>query len=119
MESLCYKDSTKATRYAINFNCHTHRTSWNDQALTCQYYKGLPDRLKDEIARVGKPADLHSLQDLVATLDQRYWERQSEKPALRCFDPDATSNFPLFTCMSIVAGRSQAFFFAIQAWQLV
>jgi hypothetical protein len=34
--------------------------------------------LKDEIARLGKPSDLKSLQDLVATLDQRYWERQSE-----------------------------------------
>ena len=47
-------------------------------ALARQYYKGLPDRLKDEIARIGKPAGLRPLQDLVATLDQRYWERQSE-----------------------------------------
>ena len=47
-------------------------------ALGHQYYKGLPDRLKDEIARIGKPAGLRPLQDLVATLDQRYWERQSE-----------------------------------------
>jgi hypothetical protein len=47
-------------------------------AVTRQYYKALPDRLKDEIARIGKPTDLHDLQDLVATLDQRYWERQSE-----------------------------------------
>ena len=43
-----------------------------------QFYKGLPDRLKDEIARLGKPSGLKALQDMVATLDQRYWERQSE-----------------------------------------
>jgi Retrotransposon gag protein len=78
LEALRYKDSTKATRYTIDFNRHGHRTGWNDQALTRQFYKGLPDRLKDEIARVGKPTTLQSLQDLVATLDQRYWERQTE-----------------------------------------
>jgi hypothetical protein len=78
LESLRYKDSGKATRYTIEFNRHSYRTGWNDQALARQYYKGLPDRLKDEISRVGKPADLVGLQELVATLDQRYWERQSE-----------------------------------------
>jgi hypothetical protein len=75
---LRYKDSTKAARYTIDFNRHAHRTGWNDTALARQYYKGLPDHLKDEIARLGKPAGLTPLQDLVATLDQRYWERQSE-----------------------------------------
>lgn len=78
IEALKYKDSTKATRYTIDFNRHAHRTGWNDMALTRQYYKGLPDRLKDEIARVGKPVTLQTLQDLVATLDQRHWERQAE-----------------------------------------
>jgi len=28
--------------------------------------------------RIGKPATLLELQDLISTLDQRYWERQSE-----------------------------------------
>jgi len=46
--------------------------------LAHQYYKGLPERLKDEIACIGKPAELHPLQELVATLDQCYWEHQSE-----------------------------------------
>jgi hypothetical protein len=78
LEGLRYKDSTKATRYTIDFNCHTRRTGWNEQALARCYYKGLPDRLKDEIARIGKPSGLQSLQELVSTLDQRYWEHQSE-----------------------------------------
>jgi hypothetical protein len=78
IENLKYKDSTKATRYTIDFNRHAHRTGWNDVALNRQYYKALPDRLKDEISRLGKPSTLRGLQDLVATLDQRYWERQSE-----------------------------------------
>lgn len=78
LEALRYKDSSKATRYNLEFNRHSRRTGWNELALARHYYKGLPDRLKDEIARIGKPAGLIGLQDLVSTLDQRYWERQSE-----------------------------------------
>ena len=78
LEFLRYKDTSKATRYTLDFNRHAYRTGWNDQALSRCYYKGLPDRLKDEIARVGKPSNLLALQDLASTLDQRYWERQLE-----------------------------------------
>jgi hypothetical protein len=78
LEALRYKDSTKATCYTIDFNRHSRHTGWNEQVLARQYYKGLPDQLKDEIARIGKPAGLKPLQDLVATLDQCYWEHQSE-----------------------------------------
>ena len=78
LELLRYKDSTKAARYTINFNQHAYRTGWNDAALTRQYYKGLPDRLKDELSRIGKPVRLQALQDLIAMLDQHHWERQSE-----------------------------------------
>jgi len=78
IENLRYRDSGKAVKYSLEFNRHARKTGWNDTALVRQYYKGLPDRLKDEIARVGKPADLIQLQNLVQVLDQRYWERQSE-----------------------------------------
>ena len=50
LESLRYKDSTKATRYTLDFNRHSRRTGWNESALSRHFYKGLPDRLKDEIA---------------------------------------------------------------------
>ena len=78
LEQLFYNDVTKVTQYTIDFNRHAHRTGWNDQALAHQYYKGLPDRLKDELACIGKPVTLRGLQDLATILDQHYWERQSE-----------------------------------------
>ena len=78
LEGLHYRDQTKAARYTVSFNQHASRTGWNDRALARQYYKGLPDRLKDDIARFGKPTTLRALQDLVTALNQRYWERQSE-----------------------------------------
>ena len=90
IEALRYKDSSKAPRYTLEFNRHARRTGWNDAALARLYYKSLPDRLKDEIARLGKPTTLRELQDLVATLDQRYWERQSEISRDR--KPAASSN---------------------------
>lgn len=78
LESLRYRDSSKATKYTLDFNRYARRTGWNESALTRSFYKGLPDRLKDEIARIGKPTRLTTLQTLVATLDQRHWERQAE-----------------------------------------
>jgi len=38
----------------------------------------LPDRLKDELTRIGKAEMLIPLQHQVQVLDQRYWERQAE-----------------------------------------
>jgi len=78
LEALKYKENTKAACYTIEFNRHAHCTGWNEVALACQYYKGLLERLKDEIARIGKPAELRPLQELVTMLDQRYWECQSK-----------------------------------------
>ena len=92
LEALQYDDSTQATRYNIDFNRHSHRTGWNEQALSHQYYVGLPDRLKDELARIGKPTGLKPLQDLVAMLDQRYWERQSEISRQESPTPSPTSD---------------------------
>jgi len=96
LEALRCKDSAQVTRYTLDFNRYGRRTGWNEQALARQYYKGLPDRLKDEIARVGKPAGLLDLQTLVATLDRRYWERQSEitRDKKSSSNPSSSSNKP-------------------------
>ena len=55
LKNLRYKDSGKAVKYSLDFNCDAPRTGWNDSALYRQFYKGLPDQLKDELARIGKP----------------------------------------------------------------
>jgi hypothetical protein len=78
LESLRYRDSSRASRYTIDFNYHAPHTGWNDQALSRLYYKGLPERLKDKLSHLERPSGLHALQDLVHLLDQRYWERRLE-----------------------------------------
>ena len=49
-----------------------------DSALRHLFYSGLPDHLKDEIARVGKPLTLHGLRALCQEIDTHYWEHKDE-----------------------------------------
>jgi len=78
IENLRYKDTGKAVKYTLDFNRDAPCTGWNDKALYRQFYKGLPDRLKDELTQIGKPETLIPLQHQVQVLDQRYWERQAK-----------------------------------------
>jgi len=51
---------------------------YGDGALRRLFYSSLPDRLKDEIARVGKPLTLHGLRALCQEIDAHYWECKDE-----------------------------------------
>jgi len=62
LEHLRMKDSYRVTRYIIDFNRLASQVQdYGDGALCRLFYSGLPDRLKDEIARVGKPLTLNGL----------------------------------------------------------
>ena len=41
-------------------------------------YNSLPDCIKDEVSRVGKPPTLSELHSLAQSIDVRYWECKSE-----------------------------------------
>jgi len=47
---------------------------YGDGMLCHLFYSGLPDRLKDKMARVGKPLTLHGLRALCQEIDAHYWE---------------------------------------------
>jgi len=79
LEHLQMKDAHRVTRYIVDFNRLASQVQdYGDGALRCLFYSGLPDRLKDEIARVGKPLTLHGLRALCQEIDARYWERKDE-----------------------------------------
>jgi len=79
LKHLRMKDSYRVTWYIVDFNCLASQVQdYGDGALHCLFYSGLPDRLKDEIARVGKPLTLNGLQALCQEIDTRYWERKDE-----------------------------------------
>jgi len=73
------KDAHRITRYIVDFNQLALQVQdYGDGTLHRLFYSGLPDRLKDEIARVGKPLTLHGLRALCQEIDVRYWERKDE-----------------------------------------
>jgi len=79
LEHLRMKDAHRITRYIVDFNRLASQVQdYGDGALRRLFYSGLPDRLKDEIARVGKPLTLHGLRALCQEIDTRYWERKDE-----------------------------------------
>jgi len=79
LEHLWMKDAHRITRYIVDFNRLASQVQdYGDGALCHLFYSGLPDRLKDEIARVGKPLTLHGLRALCQEINTRYWERKDK-----------------------------------------
>ena len=78
LEALKMRDNQRITKYNSLFNRYAALVDWGHSALRHQYYKGLPPRIKDEIAHVGKPTTLNSLRTLAQSIDSRYWARQGE-----------------------------------------
>lgn len=68
-----------AVTYTAEFQQHATLTQWGDEAICDQYYMGLKDHVKDEIARADKPDDLKEMIELAQKIDNRYYERQLEK----------------------------------------
>jgi len=79
LEHLWMKDVHHVTQYIVDFNRLASQVQdYGDGALRHLFYSGLPDRLKDEIARVGKPLTLHGLWALCQEINACYWERKDE-----------------------------------------
>ena len=76
---LRMKSSDRIVRYMIRFNRLASQLAWGDAALRHQFYRGLPDRLKDEMAKMGYENTLMGVRNAAQRLDQRYWTRELEK----------------------------------------
>jgi hypothetical protein len=70
---------SSAAKYKAEFQSLSARVSWNDEALAAQFYQGLKDAVKDEIARQDRPKSLSSMIELAIKIDTRIWERQMER----------------------------------------
>ncbi|TAQ86995.1 hypothetical protein B7494_g4699 [Chlorociboria aeruginascens] len=69
------KQKGSAATYTAEFQRDALRTKWNDAALCAQYYKGLKDKVKNEIAREGKPTELIAMIKKATDIDNRLYER--------------------------------------------
>ena len=79
LENLRMTEGQRIAKYITQFNRLATQVRWGTAALRYQFYKGLPDRLKDRISEVGKPETLEGLRNLAQSLDHRYWERKAEQ----------------------------------------
>jgi len=78
LEALVMKENQKIAKYVVTFNRLATQVQWDNNALRHSFYRGLPNRIKDQIANVGKPDTLQDLRTLAQNIDHRYWERKSE-----------------------------------------
>jgi len=63
-----------AAKYSAEFQRIAALTDWDDDALVLQYYWGLSEGIKDEIARRDRPEELQEMIDTSINIDSRQWE---------------------------------------------
>ena len=79
LNHLCMKDTHCVNRYVVDFNWIASQVrGYSDGALHHHFYSGLPDRIKDEISRIGKLHTLDSLWAVAQEIDAWYWECKEE-----------------------------------------
>jgi len=79
LDHLSMKDHHRVNKYLVEFNRYASQVKgYGEGALRHMFYNGLPDRIKDEVSRVGKPRTLFELRTLAQTIDACYWECKTE-----------------------------------------
>lgn len=73
------KHSDRINNYLVKFNENATKVGWDDNSLMFQFYRGLPDRLKDQFSHHGKPELLTEMKTKAQEYDARYWARKEEK----------------------------------------
>ena len=86
------KSSQCIAKYIVEFNRLVTIMGWDGCTLQHQFYCRLPSRIKDELARIGKPTTLPTLKALAQSIDSRYWEREEETRRERGNQPSDRKN---------------------------
>jgi hypothetical protein len=73
------KQKGSATSYLADFQRYSVLVGWNDEAKKAQFYRGLKEAVKDELARQDQPESLAELMDQAVKIDTRLDERGLER----------------------------------------
>ena len=73
------RQHTSVTTYSSDFQRLAAFLTWNDAAMCSQFYWGLKDPIKDELAKVDRPDNLVDLMTLAIKIDTRRYERLLER----------------------------------------
>ena len=79
LRSLKMQENHHINKFMIEFAEHTAFTGWNDVALYGKFYRGLAERIKDQLLNFDCPPTLEKLKIDALKCDNRYWEQQHEK----------------------------------------
>ena len=77
MQSL--RQTGSAANYASKFQQLAAQTQWGAAPLVAQFYKGLKDGVKDNVAQVNQPSQLQLMITLAIWIDNRQYKRELEK----------------------------------------
>jgi hypothetical protein len=73
------KQTGAANSYTAEFRRISSKMRWGDISLVAQFYEGLKDRVKDEIARDKRPTSLSAMIEKAIQIDNRHYERTMER----------------------------------------
>jgi hypothetical protein len=73
------KQKGSATSYLADFQRYSVLVEWNDQAKMAQFYRGLKEMVKDELAKQDDSQTLTELMERAVKIDTRLYERNLEK----------------------------------------
>ena len=74
-----HQQKGSAATYAAGFRQIISKLDWDDDAYIAQFYQGLKEDIKDEVARMDRPSELSEYIELVVRIDNRLYERKMER----------------------------------------
>ena len=77
MQSL--RQTGSAADYASKFQQLAAQTQWGAVPLVAEFYKGLKDRVKDNVARVNRPNQFQLMINPAIRIDNWQYEHELEK----------------------------------------
>ena len=89
------KYGDKISTYNIEFLWYSGQLDWGDSVFVHRYYKGLPNRLQDQISlwKASKPGIFQEMMRVATAYNNCHWEHEHEKEHARtCSDQPATSS---------------------------
>jgi len=81
------RNTTSVAAYIAEFKEHRQYIKWNDDALRNQFYFGLHDKIKDNLASLERPGDLSTPIELCLRIDAHLnarWEEKNAAPSTSC-----------------------------------
>ena len=79
LRSLKMQENHHINKFLIEFAEHTPFTGWNNVTLYGEFYRGLAERIKDQLLNFDRPPTLEKLKIDALKCNNRYWERQHKK----------------------------------------